>query len=170
MGSSQDGERNFYCVKKIKRNDATIMKNVIKTIEIGKFGPIYRQFVRKPKEAIKHLRKMQNGECTKALYRDDIGFIDIVWGEVTDPIKHKGYGLAHIIDKHEPEINRLGFKIEDFIPIVVQFGDFNLKKSDNQKKVFESMGFRFVIALQKEAQGRTKKWLLTAFDIIKRPK
>ena len=114
------------------------MKNVIKTIKIGKFGPIYRQFVRKPKEAIKHLRKMQNGECTKALYRDDIGFIDIVWGEVIDPIKHKGFGLVHIIDKHEPEINRLGFKIEDFIPIVVQFGDFNLKKSDNQKKVFES--------------------------------
>ena len=27
-------------------NDANIMKNVIKTIEIGKFGPIYRQFVR----------------------------------------------------------------------------------------------------------------------------
>ena len=146
------------------------MKNVIKTIEIGKFGPIYRQFVRKPKEAIKYLRKMQNGECTEALYRDDIGFIDIVWGEVTDPIKHKGYGLVHIIDKHEQGINRLGFKIEDFIPIVVQFGDFNLKKSDNQKKVFESKGFRFVIALQKEPQGQTKKWLLTAFDIIKRPK
>ena len=146
------------------------MKTVIKSIEIGKFGPIYRQFVRKPKEAIKYLRKMQNGECTEALYRDDIGFIDIVWGEVTDPIKHKGYGLAHIIDKHEQGINRLGFKIEDFIPIVVQFGDFNLKKSDNQKKVFESETFRFIVALENSEDGKTKKWLLSAFDIKKRPK
>ena len=32
-----------------------------------------------------------------------MGDVDIVWGEVTDPIKHKGYGLAHIVDKH-PDI------------------------------------------------------------------
>ena len=144
--------------------------NETTTTEIGIFGPIYRQFEKKPKEAIKYLRKMKDGECIAALHRNDIGDIDIVWGKVTDPIKHKGYGLAHIIDKHELEINQLGFNIEDFIPIVVQFGDFNLKKSDSQKKVFESKGFRFVIALQKDPQGKTKKWLLTAFDIIKRPK
>lgn len=144
--------------------------NVDKTVEVGKFGPIYKQFSGKPKEAIKFLRKTKNGECVNALHRDDIGDIDIVWGEVTDPIKHKGYGLAHIIDKHEKEINRLGFDIEDFIPIVVQFGNFNLKKSDSQKRVFESEGFRFVIALESETGGKIKKWLLTAFDIIKRPK
>ena len=67
-------------------------------------------------------------------------------------------------------IYRLGFNLEDFVPIVVQFGNFNLKKSDDQKKVFESKGFRFVIALETEPNGKTKKWLLTAFDIIKRPK
>ena len=144
--------------------------NKTKEIETGAFGPIYRQFEKKPKEAIKFLRKMKDGECIAALYRNDIGDIDLVWGKVTDSVKHKGFGLAHIIDKHELEINRLGFNIEDFIPIVVQFGDFNLKKSDSNKKVFESKGFRFVIALQKESQGKTKKWLLTAFDIIKRPK
>lgn len=61
-------------------------------------------------------------------------------------------------------------KIEDFIPIVVQYGNFNLKKSDNQKKVFESETFRFIVALEHEQNGKTKKWLLSAFDIIKRPK
>ena len=145
-------------------------KSLNTELEIGEFGPIYRQFEKKPKEAIKFLRKIKDGECIAALHRNDIGDIDIVWGKVTDSVKHKGFGLAHIIDKHELEINRLGFNIEDFIPIVVQFGDFNLKKSDSNKKVFESKGFRFVIALQKEPQGKTKKWLLTAFDIIKRPK
>lgn len=139
-------------------------------VEIGKYGPVYRQFARKPKEAIKFLRKKKNGECIAALHRSDIGDIDIVWGEVTDPIKHKGYGLVHIIDKHEQEINKMGFNIEDFVPIVVQYGNFNLKKSDSQKKVFESETFRFVVALENEQNGKIKKWLLSAFDIIKRPK
>ena len=136
-------------------------------VETGKYGPVYRQFAGKPKEAIKFLRERMNGECIAALHRSDI---DIVWGEVTDPIKHKGYGLAHIIDKHELEINQLGFNIEDFVPIVVQFGNFNLKKSDSQKKVFESETFRFIVALENEENGKTKKWLLSAFDILKRPK
>lgn len=139
-------------------------------IETGKFGPVYRQFAGKPREAIKFLRMMQYGECIAALYRSDIGDIDIVWGEVTDPIKHKGFGLAHIIDKHELEINRLGFNLEDFVPIVVQFGNFNLKKSDSQKMVFESETFRFIVAVEDQQDGETKKWLLSAFDIIKRPK
>lgn len=139
-------------------------------IETSKYGPVYRQFAGKPKEAIKFLREKMTGECIAALHRNDIGDIDIVWGMVTDPIKHKGYGLAHIIDKHETGINKLGFNVEDFIPIVVQFGNFNLKKSDSQKKVFESDTFRFIVALENGKDGKTKKWLLSAFDIIKRPK
>ena len=139
-------------------------------VETGKYGPVYRQFAGKPKEAINFLREKQNGECVAALHRNDIGDIDIVWGKVTDPVKHKGYGLAHILDKHEVGINKLGFNIEDFVPIVVQFGNFNLKKSDSQKKVFESETFRFVVALENEEDGKIKKWLLSAFDIIKRPR
>ena len=42
--------------------------------------------------------------------------------------------------------------------------------NDSQKKVFESETFRFVVALEKREDGKTKKWLLSAFDIIKRPK
>ena len=145
-------------------------QNQSSKIETGKFGPIYRQFAGKPKEAIVFLREKKDGECIAALHRSDIGDIDIVWGEITNPIKRQGFGLVHIIDKHELEINRLGFNIEDFIPIVVQFGDFNLKKSDDQKKVFESETFRFIIALESGPNGITKKLLLTAFDIIKRPR
>ena len=137
------------------------------TTEIGVFGPIFRQFENKPKEAIKHLRKTKTGECPKALYRDDIGFIDIVWGEVTDPIKHKGYGLAHIIDKHEEEIKELGFKLEDFIPIIVQFG--SIKESDTKEEfLFESNYYRIVV--EKKYKGKEKQWVLTAFDLRKKPR
>ena len=53
-------------------------------LQQGAFGPIYTQFKGKPKEAIRFLRQQQKGECIAALHRDDIGDIDIVWGEVTD--------------------------------------------------------------------------------------
>ena len=35
--------------------------NETNEIETGEFGPIYRQFEKKPKEAIQHLCKMKNG-------------------------------------------------------------------------------------------------------------
>jgi len=128
----------------------------------GEFGTIYPQFERKGKEAILHLIKTKEGECTKALYRKDIGFIDIVWGE--NDKNDKGYGLKHIIEKHGLVINN--FYVSDFIPIVVEFGEFNQKKSDTNKKVYESDTFRFVIAINSK---KDKRWLLTAFDLIEKP-
>ena len=118
------------------------------------FGPIYTQFKGKPKEAIKFLRQQKQGECPASLHRDDIGDIDIVWGEVTDPVKHKGFGLSHIIDKHEAEINQLGFEVEDFVPIVVQFGELQEKRSDKNKIMLESQMFRVII--QKKWNGKEK--------------
>ena len=46
--------------------------NETTTTEIGIFGPIYRQFEKKPKEAIKYLRKMKTGECQKKLKATEI--------------------------------------------------------------------------------------------------
>ncbi len=128
--------------------------------KIGEFGVQYTQFKHKPKQAIKWLKKVKRGECIAALHRSDIGDIDIVYGEVTDPIKHKGFGLAHIIDKHGEAIKKLGFEVEDFIPIVIQFGVENERKRERDKIVYEQRSFRFVI--KKKAN---KKWLLTAFDL-----
>ena len=137
-------------------------------LQQGMFGPIYTQFKGKPKEAIKFLRQQKKGECPASLHRDDIGDIDIVWGEVTDPVKHKGFGLSHIIDKHEAEINQLGFEVEDFVPIVVQFGELQEKRSDKNKIMLESQMFRVII--QKKWNGKEKTFLLSAFDLRKKPR
>ena len=130
------------------------------------FGTKYYEFYHDGRGAIKHLMKTQEGECVAALYRPDVGDIDIVWSE--NDHNNKGYGLKHIIEKHGDEIAQLGFKVEDFIPIVVQFGDYNRKKSEKDRKVFESKMFRFVIKTTYD--GRKKTWLLTAFDLRKKPK
>lgn len=54
-------------------------------------------------EAVEKLLQEKQGFIQGAFSRKDIGDIDVVYGEVTDPKTHKGYGLAHIFDKH-PEI------------------------------------------------------------------
>ena len=132
----------------------------------GLFGTIFDQFQGQPKLAIKHLLKMKTGECPKALYRDDIGYIDIVWGK-NDPKTNKGFGLKHIVEKHGNSIKELGFEVEDFIPIVVQFGNLSIKKSDNRKLILESETFRIVI--QTRWDNMDKIFLLTAFDLRKKP-
>jgi len=157
--------------KSIQNATATQKKVAKKTTskiqyQTGRFGTIFPQFQDKPKEAIRFLMKRCEGECIKALYRQDIGYIDIIWGE--NDQNNKGYGLKHIVEKHGSNIEELGFKVEDFIPIVVQFGEFNETVSDAGKKVFESRMFRFVIATNFE--GRRKQWLLTSFDLRKKPK
>jgi hypothetical protein len=170
MQSAYNAEYQVHTLKtgKFLNNKIRTKKMNKQQLITGDFGEMFFDFKGKPKDAILHLKKVKRGECIDALYRKEVGYIDIVWGK-NDPKTNKGFGLKHIIEKHEKEINQLGFKIEDFIPIVVQFGDFNAKKSDTQKKVFESEMFRFVIAVQKK-HGREKHWLLTSFDLRKKPK
>ena len=48
----------------------------------------------------------KSGQVQGAFHRDDLGEINLVWGQVTDAKKHKGYGLAHIVDKHGEQAAR----------------------------------------------------------------
>jgi len=119
--------------------------------------PQYLQFKNKPKQAIQHLMKVKKGYCISALYREDIGYIDIVWGE--NDSKNKGFGLKHIIEKHGKEIAELGIKVEDFIPIIVQFGEFKIAEKTD-KIYLEGKMFRMVLS-----KTNKKTFVLSAFDL-----
>ena len=129
--------------------------------------PQYKRFKNKPVEAIKHLMKVKKGDCLQALYRKDIGYIDIVWGE--NDKNNKGFGLKHIIEKHGDEIKQLGFKVEVFIPIIVQFGE--LKISNKNPCKIELVGEMFKIVISTKAYSnetnkmKNKTFILTAFDL-----
>ncbi|EJE1490421.1 hypothetical protein M4S85_001501, partial [Campylobacter coli] len=71
---------------------------------LKEFGENYTEYYHDGKGALQKLLIEKQGQVAGAFHRKDLGDIDLVWGEVTDKIKHKGYGLAHIIDKH-PELD-----------------------------------------------------------------
>lgn len=125
--------------------------------------PQYLQFKDKPKEAIKYLLKVKKGDCISALYRKDIGYIDIPYGE--NDANNKGFGLKHIIEKHSKEIAQFGMKIEDFIPIVVSNGVFKISKQKDNRILLDGSMFRIVIK-----KGVNKTFVLTAFDLRIMPK
>lgn len=132
--------------------------------EVGEFGTIYTQFKNRPKEAIKHLKKVKEGECVNALYRKEIGYVDIIWG-VPGTKKNDyldGFGLAHIIAKHGKELKQLGFEVEDFIPIVFAFGKISI--NTNTCKIFLD-GETFRLIIKTTWNEAPKRYVLTAYDL-----
>ncbi|RRO19689.1 zincin-like metallopeptidase domain-containing protein [Flavobacteriaceae bacterium 14752] len=150
---------------KSKHTEKWYVWEVINGLRVPKneaWCPKYHQFKNKPQKAIKHLMKVKKGDAVSALFREDIGYIDIIWGE-NDPITNKGFGLKHIIEKHGNEIKELGFKVENFIPIIVLFGNYNQSKKNKNR--IELTGDTFKIVISKKAFGKDKNFVLTAFDL-----
>ena len=134
------------------------VKNSCKDVEIGDFGPVFRQFKKKPREAILFLKTQKTGECIDALFRDDIGYVDIVWG-----IGGKsGYGLCHIIEEHEEELKQLGFNVEEFIPMVFAFGLYSESERENKIKL---RGEKFMLIIKTKWNDKNKRFVMTAFDL-----
>ena len=128
-------------------------------------NPTYTQFKDKPVEAIKYLRRVKKGQAVNVMYVEKLGeYIDFIWGE-NDPKTNRGFGLKHAIEKHEKDINKLGFKIEEVIPFVLKFGNMELSKVHKHKYQFTSKFFKVVI--QTVFEGKKKYFLLTVFDIKK---
>ncbi|PAF49020.1 hypothetical protein BKH43_07450 [Helicobacter sp. 13S00401-1] len=75
---------------------------------LKEFGTNYAEFKGKPKEGLQKLIDEKEGQVQGLWHREDIGDIDLPYGKVINPDKHTGYGLAHILDKHEGEFARFG--------------------------------------------------------------
>lgn len=132
---------------------------MIMTNKRGEFGPVYTSFKGKPKEAITHLRRTRKGECINVFHREDIGYIDIAWG-------NDDYGLKHIIQNHEAEIKDLGYTIAEFISAVVELGTVIKKEERNQykKKIMLDTRFGRVVITTRWLRSK-KKTIITAFDL-----
>ncbi|MEE3705564.1 hypothetical protein V2I29_08305, partial [Campylobacter sp. CX2-8023-23] len=129
----------------------------------------YAEFYHDGKNAIQKLLTERQGQVAGAFERKELGDIDLPWGEITDAIKHKGYGLAHILDKRTAEFIEQGLskkqaeakaielinKLPDIIKngeIEQKGGRFRIQKDD------------YVIGLTSEYKGEKRNWIITAFE------
>lgn len=99
-------------------------------------------------EARDRLTADKGGEVRGALYHDDVGAIDVKWGDA------KG-GLAHIVAGH-PEV------LED-LPAILEAMEIT-QRSDNRIRM-ESPDHKAVVRL--DFDGEAQQWLLTAFEVTK---
>ena len=129
-----------------------------KPVGRGAFGDIYDQFRGKAKEAFDFLLKTKNGYLLGVFHRDDIGDIDLAWGDA--PTNYSGKGLAHIIRKHVETLHDFNSIEEAFKTIanVIANGTATDGKVPNTYNI-EKGDYRVVIA--KSSVGQ---WVLTAFD------
>lgn len=123
---------------------------------LKEFGENYTEYYHDGKGALKKLLIEKQGQVAGAFHRKDLGDIDLVWEEVTDKIKHKGYGLAHIIDKH-PELDL------KLISDIVDKGKLN-----NQNNIRYRIEYKnYIIGLSSEYKGNKRTFIITAFERYK---
>lgn len=116
----------------------------------------YPEYKGKGQKAVDFLIRQKSGCVNGAFYRKDVGSIDIVYGEVHDPVKHTGYGLAHIIDKHGMnDVSKLGEAIEKGSMRV------ETQKSKNPRYIIEYQDYRVV--LSSEWKGQKRQLVVTSF-------
>ena len=148
---------------------------------IKEFGQNYTEYYRDGVGAIQKLiseaqahkesgaKGEYKGQVAGAFHRKELGDIDLVWGEVTDFEKHKGYGLAHILDKRKAEFMQKGFseaeaeqKALEFVkslPDIIENGNIDKRIA---RAFLETQDSKAVIAL--DFNDKDNKWILTAYN------
>ena len=139
-----------------------IGQNVRDDIWAGKpskdFGKAYTQFSGKPEEAIDYLMYRKKGEVPAALKNVSLGEItgdgniDLVYGKNGE----KGYGLAHILEKH-------GTNTVKRIPDIIQNGEVIQPDGVNDRIYIRDKNDKGVVRLNWD--DNKKQWLTTAYEL-----
>lgn len=123
---------------------------------LKEFGENYTEYYHDGKGALQKLLIEKQGQVAGAFHRKDLGDIDLVWGEVIDKIKHKGYGLSDIIDKH-PELDL------NIIPEIIEKGEIVQRK--NREKSINIVFKDYILGLNKGFnKNGENQWIVTAFE------
>ncbi|WP_104731451.1 PBECR2 nuclease fold domain-containing protein [Helicobacter rappini] len=160
------------------------IENALNIKPIKEFGTNYAEHYHSGESAIAKLiseaqahkesgaKGEYKGQVAGAFHRKELGDIDLVWGEVTDFEKHKGYGLAHILDKRKAEFMQKGFseaeaeaKAMEFakneISDIVQNGKITNKPNEATK--IETQDYKLILKQNWSGEPLENKWLVTAY-------
>ena len=130
-------------------------KENLQPIGKGTFGNIYNQFKGKVKEAFNFLISHKSGDLLGVFHRDDVGDIDLVWG-------NDKMGLAHIIGKHIGKGKDFE-NIDDAINMIDEvINKGGLIQDTDNRYVISLNGFR--VGIRKNFDGTKKNWIVTAID------
>ena len=132
-----------------------------KPIGHSTFGSVYNQFKGKVLQAVKFLVNHESGDLLGVFHRNDVGDIDMVWGD-------EGGGLCHILNKHIndkdfPTIKDLVSRIED----IINKGEVDERHSNADKLVLVKDGYLVTIRRNVREKGikiADKNWVLTAYN------
>lgn len=110
--------------------------------------------IKNGKDAIKTILE-NHKDVPKAMHRDEVGYIDFVYGKegTTKKDRSDGYGLAKILEKH-------GREAVDKIPEVIAKGKYE-KSEYGDRAYFLFDGYRAVVRFTWD--GKEKVWLVTNF-------
>ncbi|WP_268877834.1 putative barnase/colicin E5 family endoribonuclease, partial [Helicobacter vulpis] len=135
------------------------------------FGENFKEFALKGKEAVSKLLKEKRGQVSGAFYKEGLGYIDLVWGEVRNKEgKIQGHGLSKIVEKHLDDfsgfeggtpLEKLGNGIEEIVSGGV------LKEVQGVKTIhFTNKNGAFKIGLSQgwDHQG-DNHWVITAYKV-----
>lgn len=129
----------------------------VKPIGVGSFGPIYDQFRGKVKEAFDFLLNRKEGDLLGVFHRDDVGDIDLVWGDA-----QKNQGIAHILDKHVERQNDFQ-SVEEAINVIEDVIMNGAIQKEGKNRI-ELVGGNYKVVIRKDFDGISKNWIVTAFD------
>ncbi|MCR2099662.1 DUF3519 domain-containing protein, partial [Campylobacter upsaliensis] len=131
------------------------------------FGINFEGF--KGKEAVLKLLEEKRGQVSGAFYKEGLGEIDLVWGEVKGSGKEaKGYGLSKIIEKHGEDFKEFGEDLEGVskgLNEIITKGEIYTQEYGRKTIIYHKNGEVYKVGLKQNWKGEPTKnsWVITSY-------
>ncbi|EAL4138834.1 hypothetical protein DMN64_05490, partial [Campylobacter upsaliensis] len=150
--------------------EANLGKDILEAEEKplkDEFGVNFEGF--KGKEAVEKLLEEQRGQVRGAFYKEGLGEIDLVWGEVKGGGKEaKGYGLSKIIEKHGEDFKEFGEGLEGVskgLDEIITKGEIHTQEYGRKTIIYHKNGDVYKVGLKQNWKGEPTKnsWVITGY-------
>jgi hypothetical protein len=126
------------------------------------FGEAFSKYSGKPEKAIDKLILEKSGYVPAAIYKEDIGDIDFVYGEPGNKGTKEGFGISHIIRRRDEEgVN--GIEFVKSLPEIIKSGVVVSRREHKDRKYIVDADRE--VAIRLDYDGEKKNWLVSAYLI-----
>ncbi|MDL0110868.1 DUF3519 domain-containing protein, partial [Campylobacter felis] len=160
-------DQNIYKVRKS-------IERLLNITPLKEFGTNYAEFYRDGKGAVKKLIReaqafKESGEkgefkaqVSGAFYKEGLGDIDLVWGEVKGSGREaKGYGLSKIIEKHGEDLEGVSKGLDE----IITKGEIHTQEYGRKTIIYHKNGDVYKVGLKQNWKGEPTKnsWVITSY-------